>query len=153
EARYREVVENQTEMVCRCLPDTTLTFVNQAYCQMFRRTREELIGRKFLELLPPSAHERVLLQIAGLVTSGQSYSNEHEVLLPDGRVGWEHWINHAVKDSDGNVREIQAVGRDIGERKKMELALRESEERSVAILDAFPYLMFVMSESGVYLDY
>jgi PAS domain S-box-containing protein len=153
EARYREVVESQTEMVCRFLPDTTLTFVNQAYCQMFRRSREELIGRKFLELIPLSAHERVLLQIASLVTNGQSISNEHEVLLPDGGVGWQHWTNHVIKDSEGHVREMQAVGRDISERKAMEIALRDSEERRRAILDAFPDLMFLMSESGVYLDY
>jgi PAS domain S-box-containing protein len=153
EARYREVVESQTEMVCRYLPDTTITFVNQAYCQMFRRSREELIGRRFLELLPPSVHEPILLRIAGLVTSGQSFTNEHEVLLPNGRVGWQHWTNHAIRDPNGHVREIQSIGRDIAERKTMENALRQSEERSVAILDAFPDLMFVMSESGVYLDY
>jgi PAS domain S-box-containing protein len=153
EARYREVVETQTELVCRCLPDTTITFVNQAYCQMFRRSREKLIGRKFLELLPPSAHEPVLLQIAGLVTNSRSYTSEHEVLLPDGRIGWQHWTAHAIKDSEGHVREIQAIGRDIGERKTMEVALRDSEERNRAILDAFPDLMFLMSASGVYLDY
>jgi PAS domain S-box-containing protein len=153
EARYREVVESQTELVCRCRPDTTITFVNQAYCQMFGRSREELIGRKFLDLLPPSVHESVLLQIASLVTTGRSFTSEHEVLLPDGRVGWQHWTNYAIKDSDGYVREIQAIGRDIGERKTMEQALRESEDRNLAILDAFPDLMFVMNESGVYLDY
>jgi len=153
EARYREVVESQTELVCRCLPDTTFTFVNQAYCQMFRRSREELIGRKFLDFLPPSAHEPVLLQIASLVTNGRSFTAEHEVYLPDGRIGWQRWTAHAIKDSSGYVREIQAIGRDIGERKSMEQALRESEERNRAILDAFPDLMFLMSESGVYLDY
>jgi PAS domain S-box-containing protein len=153
EARYREVVESQTELVCRCLPDTTLTFVNHAYCQMFRRSREELIGRKFLELLPPSAHEAVLLQIASLVTNGHSITTEHEVLLPDGRVGWQHWIAHAIKDTEGHVREIQSIGRDIAERKTMELALRDSEQRTTAMLDAIPDFMFVMSASGVYLDY
>jgi PAS domain S-box-containing protein len=153
EARYREVVESQTELVCRHLPDTTLTFVNQAYCHMFRRSREELIGRKFLELAPASAHEAILLEIASLVTNGKSITTEHEVLLPNGRVGWLHWIAKAINDADGHVREIQAIGRDIGERKTMELALRDSEERNRAILDAFPDLMFVMSESGVYLDY
>jgi PAS domain S-box-containing protein len=153
EARYRDVVESQTELVCRHLPDTTLTFVNQAYCHMFRRSREELIGRKFLELAPASAHEGILLEIASLVTNGKSITTEHEVLLPNGRVGWLHWIAKAINDAEGHVREIQAIGRDIGERKTMELALRESEERNRAILDAFPDLMFLMSESGVYLDY
>jgi PAS domain-containing protein len=39
EERYREVVESQTELVCRYLPDTTLTFVNEAYCRFFGRPR------------------------------------------------------------------------------------------------------------------
>src|SRR5262245_32900095 len=41
EERYREVVESQTEMVCRYRPDTTLTFVNEAYCRFFGKAREE----------------------------------------------------------------------------------------------------------------
>jgi hypothetical protein len=34
EERYRNVVETQTELICRYLPDTTLTFVNDAYCRI-----------------------------------------------------------------------------------------------------------------------
>jgi PAS domain S-box-containing protein len=33
ELRYRAVVEDQTELICRFLPDGTLTFVNEAYCR------------------------------------------------------------------------------------------------------------------------
>src|SRR5688572_5881173 len=33
EERYREVIETQTDLICRFLPDTTLTFVNEAYCR------------------------------------------------------------------------------------------------------------------------
>src|SRR5262249_3859720 len=43
EERYRNVVETQTEMICRYRPDTTLTFVNDAYCRFFARTREQLV--------------------------------------------------------------------------------------------------------------
>ena len=35
EERYREVVDSQTDLICRYLPDTTLTFVNEAYCRYF----------------------------------------------------------------------------------------------------------------------
>src|SRR5499426_2800724 len=44
EERYRSVVESQTELICRFLPDTTLTFVNAPYCRYFDKTQEELIG-------------------------------------------------------------------------------------------------------------
>src|SRR6476660_2130201 len=40
--RYRNVVETQTELICRFLPDTTLTFVNDAYCRFWRKTPQEL---------------------------------------------------------------------------------------------------------------
>ena len=31
EDRYRSVLETQSDLICRFLPDTTLTFVNDAY--------------------------------------------------------------------------------------------------------------------------
>ncbi len=45
EERYREVVNTQTDLVCRYLPDTTLTFVNDAVCRYFGRSRGDLLGR------------------------------------------------------------------------------------------------------------
>ena len=60
EARYRAVLESQTDLVCRYLPDTTLTFVNEAYCRSFGRRREELIGRPFLDLLPAAARDAIV---------------------------------------------------------------------------------------------
>ncbi len=51
EAQYRAVVDQQIELVCRYLPDTTLTFVNEAYCRFFNKTADELIGRSLLPLL------------------------------------------------------------------------------------------------------
>jgi PAS domain-containing protein len=35
EARYRAIVDDQTELVCRFAPGCILTFVNQACCSYF----------------------------------------------------------------------------------------------------------------------
>ena len=43
--QYQNVVEDQMELVCRYMPDCTLTFVNQAYCRHHEKNREELIGK------------------------------------------------------------------------------------------------------------
>jgi len=151
--RYREVVESQTDLVCRYLADTTLTFVNEAYCQFFRRRREELIGRKFLELLPDGAHERILLVIGSLMIHRRPVVYEHEVLLSDGSVGWQQWVNRPIEEPEGHVRELQGIGRDITLRVRAEMALRESEERNRAILDAIPDSIFILNTAGFYLDY
>ena len=44
EERYRAVVDSQTELVCRFTPDTTLTFVNEAYCRFLGKRRDVLLG-------------------------------------------------------------------------------------------------------------
>jgi PAS domain S-box-containing protein len=128
EARYRGVVETQTELICRCLPDTTLTFVNDAYCRFWRKRREDLVGTKFLELIPAERRDDVLRRISAVVDHHHEVSHEHEVLLPDGGIGWQHWVNHALPGADGRVVELQAIGRDITKRKRAEEALRATGE-------------------------
>ncbi len=122
EARYREVVETQTDLICRFLPDTTLTFVNEAYCRFFDRSREQLIGTKFTQLLPEAARDAALNHIASLIKNPRVEAVEHEVLLRDGSSAWHHWVNHAISGLDGQVIEFQAIGRDISDRKRAEAA-------------------------------
>ena len=151
EARYRSVVDTQTELICRFLPDTTLTFVNGAYARFWNKSRTDLLGRKFIDLVPDDTRDEVLARIERL-TSGFD-SHEHQVTLPDGTVGWQHWVNHAIVDERGGVVEIQGVGRDITDRKRAEEALKHVEARNSAILRAVPDLMFVIQRDGTYLDF
>lgn len=127
EERYREVVERQSELVCRYLPDTTLTFVNEAYCRFFNRTRDELLGHKFLELLPTEVRTAALHHVRSLVDNPRVRTYEHEVLLPDGAIAWQQWVDHVVIGPDGQVAELQGIGRDITDRKRVEEALRHNE--------------------------
>ena len=106
EERYRSVVESQTELICRYLPDTTLTFVNDPYCRYFDKTQEELIGAKFLELIPEPAREVARKHVESLVENPRLEINEHEVLLPDGRIGWQQWVDHAILDARRKGRRI-----------------------------------------------
>ncbi|MBO0726750.1 MAG: MASE1 domain-containing protein, partial [Blastocatellia bacterium] len=128
EARYRSVVESQTELICRYMPDTTLTFVNDAYCRYFDKVREQLIGVKFLDFIPAPAREVTRKYVESLVENPRVQIDEHEVLLPSGGIGWQQWVDHAIRDADGQIVEFQAVGRDITERKRAEQSLRESDD-------------------------
>jgi PAS domain S-box-containing protein len=148
--RYRNVVDTQSELICRFLPDTTLTFVNDAYCRFWNTTRERLLGTKFIELVPPPDREAVLDRIGRLHLGMDSH--EHPVLLPGGGTGWQHWTNHAILDDCGRVIELQAVGRDLTDLRRAEEAVGMLEMRNSAVLRAIPDVMFVLLRNGTFVS-
>jgi PAS domain S-box-containing protein len=129
EARYRNVVEDQTEFICRFLPDGTHVFVNDAYCRYFGKSREEIIGHIFIPDIPGEDRENVKLHFASLTPSHPVDSIEHRIIIPGGEICWQRWNDRAIFDEKGNITEFQSVGRDITDRMQAEEALRESEER------------------------
>ena len=126
EERYRNVVETQTELICRFKPDTTLTFVNDAYCRFFGQRREQLVGTKFIELVPASARAPLFRHLESVMSNPRTQTYEHEVLRPDGSIGWQQWFDHAIVDANGRIVEMQGIGRDITTLRHAEL---DAEER------------------------
>ena len=138
EEMYRQLVENQPDLICRFLPDTTLTFVNAAYANFFQRERQDLIGKRFLEFLSDEDAHRVRESLAAVTTQNPFSKFEHETTGADGRTYWHVWNDQATFDENGMVLFFQSVGTDITERKHAEDALRESEARIRTITDALP---------------
>ena len=58
EARYRALVETQTEFVLRQLPDGRLTFVNEAYCRYVGKPREQLLDASWNDLAMIAPEDR-----------------------------------------------------------------------------------------------
>ena len=129
EARYRAILEDQTELICRSAPDGTLSFVNDAYCRYFGKQPEELIGHKFLPLIPEEDVETVKHHIASLTSSNSIEALEHRVFNAAGELRWQQWTNRAILDPEGQIAEFQSVGRDITGRKRAEEARREAERK------------------------
>jgi PAS domain S-box-containing protein len=129
EARYRAIVEDQTELICRFKPDGTITFVNDAYCRYFNKQRSELIGQTFLPTMP--SHDRALItkNFRSLSQEHPTNTYEHRILLPSGEIRWQQWSDRALFDEQGNFIECQAVGRDITQLKQAEDDIRHALEK------------------------
>jgi len=146
EARYRMVVEDQTELICRFMPKGVLTFVNDAYCRYFGRKREELVGHSFMPLIPEEERNDVQNQIAKLNYENPTVTTEHRVIAQEGSIRWQQWTNRAIFDEQGNIIEYQAVGRDVTERKKAALALENRREFERLITDISRQFINLSSE-------
>ncbi|MCL4297877.1 MAG: PAS domain S-box protein [Anaerolineae bacterium] len=128
EVRYRALVQSQIDLISRYLPDTTLTFVNDAYCQFYGKTREELIGQSYLIMVAPEFHEQARQETDNFVKDPTPISGEYLNYRWDGQECWIHWILQGITDENGQVIEIQASGRDITPLKRAEEEIRRLNE-------------------------
>ena len=127
EARYRAIVEDQTELICRFLPNGALTFVNEAYCGYFGKKPENLVGHSFMSFLPEEDREKVDQHLGSLSPENLVAAIEYRVVDTKGEIRWQQWIYRGIFDGQGGLIEFQSVGRDVTDRKQAEEALRESE--------------------------
>ena len=157
---YQGIVEDQTGLICRFLPDGTITFVNQAYCHYFGKQPKELIGYQSHHLMPIENSPLLRDIIAALSPENPVITAEYQVILATGKVRWHHWTIRGFYNSEvegGSVIKpnylfkLQAVGRDVTEPKQVEQELRVSEERYRLLAENATDLISRRSLAGVYL--
>lgn len=131
-------------LACRFRPDTTLIEVSDAYCEAFGRSREQLIGRPFLELVPEQEHDAIRAKLAALTPRNPSHTYHHRVHRPDGTQGVQQWVDRAQFDGLGRLLGYESVGRDISTLELTQVALHESEERFRLIAENLREVFWVM---------
>ncbi|ELY60142.1 PAS/PAC sensor protein [Natronococcus amylolyticus DSM 10524] len=146
ERRLDAFVTATTELVYRMSPDWT---------EMY-----ELDGRGLLddtddpldtwleEYIPRDEQQRVRDAVDEAIESESTFELEHEVLRADGTRGWVESRAVPIRDEEGAIVEWFGAATDVTERKRIEHALRESEERFRAIANLVPDLMWSNDPDG-----
>jgi len=122
ESRFRHLIESQLDLICQYLPDTTLTFANEAFCRFLKMSQQELIGKKLIDLLAEPTRNMAMHQINNVIDQCQRCSYDYRMELTNGNSGWHHWEVYPITDTKGRITEIQAIGHDIADRKRAEEA-------------------------------
>jgi len=148
ERLYRAVVEDQTELICRFLPDGAFTFVNDAYCKYFDKRREELIGKRLMPLIPEEDREYVRMKFSSIGLQYPVVQYEHRVIPPHRGIRWLEWTDRAFFNDDGTIREFQSVGRDITKRKTAENQLKKVTDRLDFLLTRNPAVIYTCNAGG-----
>ena len=150
EERFRILSNDLPALVCEFLPDTTLTFVNHAYCEFFGMSAEKLIGCSFLNLIPEEAREDTKKQFSSLTMQKPVKAYTHEV-IKNGKIAWQEWRDRAIFDEQGRIVKYHCIGIDITERKEAEEALRQSEEKFRALVETTSDWIWEVDSKGIYI--
>ena len=136
EYRYRNVVEDQTEVIFRFGPNEhTFTFVNATLCRFLGKTKEELIGQPWYLMIIDEDLPRVKAILESLCDTNPVVSFESRVHDVAGTMHWVQFSCRAICDKQGRLLEIQSVGHQITERKHLEEQLQKSEEKYRSLVE------------------
>jgi len=129
ESRYRAVVENQSDIICQHDENGIIYFVNNAFCKLFQKKYDELIGSNSLNFLQPNTREETKELFIKIKKDKNIEHYESQIFLENGETKWIHWTIQPIFDSNNKFIEFLSVGRDVTERKFAEEALEEEKQR------------------------
>ena len=131
EARYRAIVEDQTELISLAQPDGRLDFVNPAYARHFGFAPDQMVGRSLHDFVDPADRAVVAAHLQAVCLGRLPVTGINRSQSAAGLMRWVAWTNRPIMDSRGDVVMLQSVGRDITDQHHAEAqlqdALREKE--------------------------
>ena len=118
EARYRGIVEDQTEFITRFNLDETLVFVNHSYARYRGKKPSELLGQYHIPGICDDDRVALKKAVGSLNAENPLVSIECRVANPAGQLRWNVWTIRALFDEEGNLHEYQGLGRDTTEKRE-----------------------------------
>ena len=146
------VTDTMAVGVSHCSRDLRYLWVNPAYARWLKRSPEEIVGRPIVEVIGEAGYRAILPHLEQ-VLAGERVEYETRVEFNGLGPVWISAIYTPTRDSAGEPDGWVAVVRDVTERKRVEVKLRESEAKFSKAFQAAPTLMSISSISeGRYLD-
>ena len=148
-ARGAAIVESSNDSIISWAPSGTITTWNSRSERMYGYSAAEAIGRD-LTLIVPAERMAEIRSLHEQVLGGESVIDpvETQKLRRDGSVVDVSVTLSPIRDRSGTVVGLSAVGRDITQSKRAVAALRSSEARKGAILDAALDAIITMNRDG-----
>jgi PAS domain S-box-containing protein len=140
EARYRDLLDSQQDVILRRDAVGRLLFVNQSFCRVFDVEAANVLGRNFRPRKLDGAD-------AAVDFPEGSERRRHYVQRVETKQGarWFAWDDYAVPGDETSALEIQTVGRDITEQREAEAQLQEARDQAEAANRAKSRFLAVMS--------
>jgi diguanylate cyclase (GGDEF)-like protein/PAS domain S-box-containing protein len=148
EERFRITVSQASVGITMTSLDLRYLMVNDRYCEIMGYTREELLALGVKDVVKPGDLDEALsFRRRLLAGEAESYDREKQLLRKDRSLVWVNLSSSLVRGERGEPKYYISVIQDISDRKRAELALRESEEKFLQLSSNIPQVFWISDAS------
>ena len=139
EFRYRDLLDAQDDVILRRDALGRLTFVNQAFSQVFGLDGDEVLGKPFRPLVHEGeSPESAIFQHDKRRTYTQRIDTAHGAR-------WYAWEEQLIPAAQGHAQQYQSIGRDTTAERQAQAELAEARDAAQAASRAKSRFLAVMS--------
>ena len=127
--KLSRAIENSPASVVITAKDGTIEYVNPTFCEVTGYSAEEAIGNNPKVLKSGDLPESFYKELWDTILAGNVWRGEFINRKKNGDEFWESASISPIKNDEGEITHFVAVKEDITDQKKIQEALRKSEER------------------------
>ena len=155
EERYRRLADNAPDVIYRMsLPDGTYRYVSTAASTIFGYSPEEFYANPQLmqKILHPDWIPYFNEQWARLLQGDVPPTYEYQIIHKNGAIRWVNQRNVLLTGADGRPSDIEGIVTDVTDQKRVETALRESEEKYRRLIETTGTGYVILDDHGCVTD-
>jgi len=115
ELQYKDVVEDQTDLICRFHPDFSITFVNPAFSRFYQMPQDVILQKNLFTVISPVEQKKIREIIGDLTVDRPVKTFEHESMSATGMTHSYYTTIRAIYNVNSEPSEFQISSRDITE--------------------------------------
>lgn len=147
EEKFRLLTETTPDVIYMMDREGKITHISPQIAR-YGYTPEDVLSKNFTAFLEKDDIPRAVADMEKTITTGLSTVTPLQMRDRDGNIRWLEDNGAAFRDVSGRVIGISGILRDITERKEMELALKESEEKFRALVENALEGIFIVNFTG-----
>ena len=145
EERFRQLVENSTDLICEGDSEVRFTYLSPNYQDVLGYEPGELLGRKIFDLVHPDDFPAVLADLSQPNATATVYRFRHK----DGQWRWFESIGKSYQRASGEIR-VVIFSRDITNRKLAEEELARERDLLHILMESVPHLIYFKDQQSRY---
>jgi PAS domain S-box-containing protein len=142
--KERAIIENAADVICSVDVDGKFVAVSPACMQVWGYRPDELMGRRFIELIIPEDHQETIRAVRAVRAEKGTTTFENRTRKKDGSVITVEWSAYWSETE----RSMFCVAHDITERKLAEEVIKASERRIRTIIENMLVGLVIFTKDG-----